>query len=138
MSSVVITNGELYEIVKKRKLLTIQESDKETDQEYGKKIDEYVDNLIIENEAENFFELFEKTFCEETDEIEFDSEDGVVNDLINKIVLGIKEKLISEKVKNSTGLNLLKLLLGFIEQILKKEKSNGKDKSSSTMETSKH
>ena len=138
MSSVVITNGELYEIVKKRKLLTIQESDKETDQEYGKKIDEYVDNLIIENEAEKFFELFEKTFCEETDEIEFDSEDGVVNDLINKIVLGIKEKLISEKVKNSTGLNLLKLLLDFIEQLLKKEKSNGKDKSSSTTETSKH
>ena len=138
MSSVVITNGELYEIVKKRKLLTIQESDKETDQEYRKKIDEYVDNLIIENEAENFFELFEKTFCEETDEIEFDSEDGVVNDLINKIVLGIKEKLISEKVKNSTGLNLLKLLLDFIEQLLKKEKSNGKDKSSSTTETSKH
>ena len=138
MSSVVITNGELYEIVKKRKLLTIQESDKETDQEYGKKIDEYVDNLIIENEAENCFELFEKTFCEETDEIEFDSEDGVVNDLINKIVLRIKEKLISEKVKNSTGLNLLKLLLDFIEQLLKKEKSNGKDKSSSTTETSKH
>ena len=138
MSSVVITNGELYEIVKKRKLLTIQESDKKTDQEDSKKIDEYVDNLIIENEAEKFFELFEKTFCEETDEIEFDSEDGVVNDLINKTVLRIKEKLISEKVKNSTGLNLLKLLLGFIEQILKKEKSNGKDKSSSTMETSKH
>ena len=138
MSSVVITNGELYEIVKKRKLSTIQESDKETDQEDSKKIDEYVDNLIIENEAENCFELFEKAFCEETDEIEFDSEDGVVNDLINKTVLRIKEKLISEKVKNSTGLNLLKLLLGFIEQILKKEKSNGKDKSSSTMETSKH
>ena len=138
MSSVVITNGELYEIVKKRKLSTIQESDKETDQEDGKKIDEYVDNLIIENEAENCFELFEKTFCEETDEIEFDSEDGVVNDLINKTVLRIKEKLISEKVKNSTGLNLLKLLLDFIEQLLKKEKSNGKDKSSSTTETSKH
>ena len=138
MSSVVITNGELYEIVKKRKLLTIQESDKEADQEYGKKIDEYVDNLIIENEAEKFFELFEKTFCEQTNQIEFDSEDGVVNDLINRIVLRIKEKLISEKVKNSTGLNLLKLLLDFIEQLLKKEKSNGKDKSSSTTETSKH
>ena len=33
MSSVVITNGELYEIVKKRKLLTIQK----TDEEDGKK-----------------------------------------------------------------------------------------------------
>ena len=136
MSPVVITNGELYEIVKKRKLLTIKESDQETDQVDVKKIDEYVDNLIIENEAENFFELFEKTFCEETDEIEFDSEDGVVNDLVNKIILKIKEKLISGKVKNSTGLNLLRLLLGFIEQILKK--NNGKDKSSSVAETSKH
>ena len=119
MLSVVIKNGKLYEIVKKRKLLTIQE----TDQEDGKKINEYVDNLIIENEAENFFKLFEKTFCEETDETEFDSEDRVVNDLVNKIVLKIKEKLISEKVKNRTGLNLLRLLLGFIEQILKKEKA---------------
>ena len=138
MSSVVITNGELYEIVKKRKLSTIQESDKETDQEDSKKIDEYVDNLIIENEAENCFELFEKTFCEETDEIEFDSEDGVVNDLVNKIVLKIKEKLISEKVENSTGLNLLRLLLGFIDQIVRKDKSDGKGKSSSATETSKH
>ena len=136
MSSVVITNGKLYEIVKKRKLSTIQESDKETDQEDSKKIDEYVDNLIIENEAEKFFELFEKTFCEETDEIEFDSEDGVVNDLLNKIVLKIKEKLISEKVKNSTGLYLLRPLLASVEQILKK--SNGKDRSSSAAETSKH
>ena len=118
--------------------MTIQESDKKTDQEDSKKIDEYVDNLIIENEAEKFFELFEKTFCEETDEIEFDSEDGVVNDLVNKIVLKIKEKLISEKVENSTGLNLLRLLLGFIDQIVRKDKSDGKDKSSSATETSKH
>ena len=136
MSSVVITNGELYENVKKRKLSTIKESDQETDQVDGKKIDEYVDNLLIENEAENFFELFEKTFCEEKDEIEFDSEDGVVNDLVNKIVLKIKEKLISEKVKNSTGLYLLRPLLASVEQILKK--SNGKDRSSSAAETSKH
>ena len=55
----------------------------ETDEEDGKKINEYVDNLIIENEAEKFFELFEKTFCEEINETEFDSEDGVANDLIN-------------------------------------------------------
>ena len=136
MLSVIITNGELNEIVIKRKLSTIKESDQETDQEDGKKIDQYVDNLIIENEAENFFELFEKTFCEETHEIEFDSEDRVVNDLLNKIVLKIKEKLISEKVKNSTGLYLLRLLLAFVEQILKK--SNGKDKNSSVAETSKH
>ena len=58
MSPALITNGELYEIVKKRKLSTIQE----TDEEDRKKIEEYVDNLIIENEAEKFFELFKKTF----------------------------------------------------------------------------
>ena len=134
MSSVVIANGELYEIVKKRKLLTIQE----TDEEDGKKIEEYVDNLIIENEAEKFLQLFEKTFCEETDETEFDSEDGVVNDLINKIVLKIKEKLNSEKVTSGAGLNLLRLLLVFVEQFLTKDKIDGVDKTSSAAETSKH
>ena len=134
MSSVVITNGELYEIVKKRKLLTIQE----TDEEDGKKINEYVDNLIIENEAEKFFELFEKTFCEETNETEFDSEDGVANDLINKIVLKIKEKLNSEKVTSGPGLNLLKSILVFVEQFFRKDKSDGADKSSSATETGKY
>ena len=134
MSSVVITNGELYEIVKKRKLSTIQE----TDEEDGKKINEYVDNLIIENEAEKFFELFEKTFCEETNETEFDSEDGVANDLINKIVLKIKEKLNSEKVTNGAGSNLLRLILNFVEQFFRKDKNDGANKSSSAAETSKY
>ena len=133
MSSVVLTNSELHEIVEKRKLSTIQE----TDEEAGKKIEEYVDNLITENEAEKFFELFEKTFCEETDETEFDSEDSVVNDLINKIVLKIKEKLNSEKVTSGAGLNLLRLLLVFVEQFLRKDKSDGVDKSSPAAETSK-
>ena len=134
MSSVVITTGELYEIVRKRKLLTIQE----TDEEDAKKIEEYVDNLIIENEAEKFLQLFEKTFCEETDETEFDSEEGVVNDFINKIVLKIKEKLNSEKVTSRAGLNLLRLLLLFVKQFLRKDKSDGVDKSSLAAETSKH
>ena len=113
MSSVILTNGELYEILKKRKLSTIQE----TDEEDGKKIEEYVDNLIIENEAEKFFELFEKTFCEETDETEFDSEDGLVNDLIYKIILKIKEKLNSEKVTSRAGLNLFKIITHFCRTI---------------------
>ena len=124
MSSVVITNGELYEIVKKRKLSTIQENDEED----GKKINEYVDNLIIENEAEKFFELFKKTFCEETN----------ANDLINKIVLKIKEKLNNEKVTSRPGLNLLKLILVFVEQFFRKDKSDGANKSSSAAETSKY
>ena len=68
MSTFVVTKGKLYEIVKKRKLSTIAEGG-ETDQEDGRWIEENVDELIIENDAEKFIELFEKTFSEETQEI---------------------------------------------------------------------
>ena len=60
MSTFVVTKGKLYEIVKKRKLLTIEGG--ETDQEDGRGIEENVDELIIENEAEKFIGLFEKHF----------------------------------------------------------------------------
>ena len=80
----------------------------------------------------------EKKFCEETDATEFDSEDGAVNDLIKKIVLKIKEKRNSEKVTSRAGSNLLRLLLVFVEQFLRKDKSDGADKSSPAAETSKH
>ena len=126
-----------YEIVKKRKLSTIQESG-ETDQEDGRGIEENVDELIIENEAEKFIELFEKTFSQETEEIEFASEDGAVKDLVNKIVLRIKEKLNNSTNTNGAGIGLLRLLFGFIEQFIRKDKSDGKDKSCSMAETSKH
>ena len=137
MSTFVVTKGELYEIVKKRKLSTIKEGG-ETDQEDGRRIEENVDELIIENEAEKFIELFEKTFSEETEEIEFDSEDGTVQDLVNKIVLRIKEKLNNSTNINGAGIGLLRLLFGFIEQFVRKDKSDGKDKSSSAAETCKH
>ena len=87
MSSFVVTQGELYEIVKKRKLETIEESEK-PDQTDGKEIDESLNELIIQNEAEKFIELFEKTFSEETEEI--DCEDGAIQDIISKVVLKIK------------------------------------------------
>ena len=61
MSSFVVTQGELYEIVKKRKLEMTEESE-EPDQTDSKKIDESFNELIIKNEAEKFIELFEKTF----------------------------------------------------------------------------
>ena len=137
MSAYIVTKGELYEIVKKRKLSTIEESG-ETDQEDGRGIEENVDELIIENEVEKFIELFEKTFSEETEEIEFDSEDGTVQDLVNKIVLRIKEKLNNSTNTNGAGIGLLRLLFGFIEQFVRKDKSDGKDKSCSTAETSEH
>ena len=122
--------------MKKRELSTIEGG--ETDQEDGRRIEENVDELVIENEAEKFIELFEKTFSEETEEIAFDSEDGTVQDLVNKIVLGIKEKLNKSTNTNGAGIGLLRLLFGFIEQFVRKGKSNGKDKSSSTAETCKH
>ena len=137
MSTFVVTMGELYEIVKKRKLLTIEEGG-ETDQEDGRGIEENVDELIIENEAEKFIELFEKTFSEETQEIEFDFEDGTVQDLVNKIVLRIKEKLNNSTNTNGAGIGLLRLLFDFIEQFVGKDKRDGKDKSSSAVETCKY
>ena len=48
MPAYIVTKGEFYEIVKKRKLSTIEESG-ETDQEDGRRIEENVDELIIEN-----------------------------------------------------------------------------------------
>ena len=137
MSAYTVTKRELYETLKKRKLSTIEESG-ETDEEDGTGIEENVDELIIENEAKKFIELFEKTFLEETEEIEFDSEDGAVQDLVNKIVLRIKEKLNNSTNTNGAGRGLLSLLFGFIEQFIRKDKGDGKDKSSSTAETCKH
>ena len=132
--SIIISQGELYEIVKKRKLETIEES-KEPDQTDGKKIDESLNKLIIKNEAQKFIELFKKTFSEETEEI--DCEDGAIQDIISKVVLKIKEKIGSAE-KNSTGLKLLKLLFVFVKSLTKKDKSDGKNKSSTAAETCKH
>ena len=137
MSAYIVTKGKLYQIVKKRKLSTIKESG-ETDQEDGRRIEENVDELIVENEAERFIELFEKTFSEETEEIEFDSEDGAVQHLVNKIVLRIKEKINNSTNTNDTGIGLLRLLFGFIERFVRKDKSDGKGKGCSMAETSKH
>ena len=134
MSSFVATQGELYEIVKKRKLETIEESE-EPDQTDAKEIDESLNELIIENEAEKFIELFEKTFSEETEEIY--CKDGAIQDIISKVVLKIKKKIGSAE-KNSIGLKLLRLLFVFVESLTKKDKSDGKNKSSTAVETCKH
>ena len=131
MSSFVVTQGELYEIVKKRKLETIEESE-EPDQTGGKEMNESLNELIIENEAEKFIELFERTFSEETEEI--DCEDGAIQDIISKVVLETKEKIGSAE-KNSTGLKLLRLSFVFVESLTEKDKHNGKKKSSSAAET---
>ena len=132
MSSIVVTQGELYEIVKKRKLETIEESE-EADQTDGKEIDESLNELIIENEAQKFIELFEKTFSEETEEI--DCEDGAIQDIISIVVTKIKEKIENSEI-SSAGVKLLRLLFIFVESLAKKHKNDGKNKSSSAVETS--
>ena len=85
--------------------------------------------------AEKFIELLEKTFSEETEEI--DCEDDAIQNIISKVVLKIKEKIRSAE-KNSTGLKLLRLLLDFVKSLTKKDKSDGNNKSNSTAETCKH
>ena len=132
--SIIINQGYLYEIVKKIKLETIEESE-EPDQTDGKEIDKSLNELIIENEPKKFIELFEKKFSEETEEI--DCEDSAIQDIISKVVLKIKEKIGSAE-KNSTGLKLLRLLFVFVESLTKKDKSDDKNKSSTTAETCKH
>ena len=131
MSSIIVSQGELCQIVKKRKLETIEESE-EVDHTDGKEIDESLNELIIENEAQKFIELIEKTYSEETEET--DCEDGAIQD-ISKVMLKIKEKIESSEI-SSTGLKLLKLLFIFVESLAKKHKSDGKNKSSSAVETS--
>ena len=134
MSSFVVTQGELYEIVKKRKLETIEESEKPDQTDY-EEIDESLNKLIIQNEAEKFIELFEKIFSEETEEI--DCKDSAIQDIISKVALKIKEK-IECAGKNSAGLKLLRFLFVFVESLIKKDKSNGKNKSNTAAETCKH
>ena len=131
MSSIIVSQGELYQIVKKRKLETIWRVWRS--QSDGKKIDEPLNELIIENKAQKFIELFEKTFSEETEEI--DCEDGAVQDIISKVELRIKEKIESSEI-SSTGLKLLKLLFIFVESLAKKHKNDRKNKNSSLAETS--
>ena len=53
MSSIIVSQGKLYKIVKKRKLETIEESE-EADQTDSKEIDVSLNELIIENEAQKF------------------------------------------------------------------------------------
>ena len=132
MSSIIVSQVELYQIVKKRKLETIEESE-EADQTDGKEIDESLNELIIENEAQKFIELFEKTFSEETEEI--DCEDGAIQDIISIVVTKIKEKIESSEI-SSAGVKLLRLLFIFVESLAKKHKNDGKNKSSSAVETS--
>ena len=88
MSNHSITKEELYQTLRKRKPKTDQIDGHSTEHED-------FNELIINNETEKFLELFEKVFSSEEGEEEehLDSEDGVVQDIFNGIVLKIKEKI---------------------------------------------
>ena len=85
MSNHLITKEDVYKILKKKR--------QESDQIDGKSLeDDNINELIINNETEKFFELFEKVFNSEEEE-QLDSEDGLVQDIFSRIVTKIKEKL---------------------------------------------
>ena len=85
MSNLIITK-DVYQIFKKKK--------QESDQVDGTSLeDDNINELIINNETEKFFKLFEKVFTSEEEEEQLDSEDGLVQDIFSGIVTKIKEKL---------------------------------------------
>ena len=130
--SIIISQGELCEIVKKRKLETIEKSE-EPDQTDSKGIDESLNKLIMENEAQKFIELFKKPFQKRQKKL-------IVRTAQYKTLhqkLKIKEKIESAE-KSSTGLKLLRFLFIFVESLTKKDKNDGKNKSSNPAETYKH
>ena len=122
-----VTKGDNLEVIKKTKLETIPEVE-EADNTDGKITEEEAQEIIIENEAEKFSTLIEKTFVEETEAI--DSEDGIAQDILGKITLKIKEKIESTE-SNGFGLRLLRLMFMFIFLESVTRKDNSTDKSSS-------
>ena len=121
MSNHLITKEELYQILRKRK--------PETDQVDGQSIgDEDLNELIINNETEKFLELFEKVFSSEEEEEHLDSEDVLVQDIFNRIVLKIKEK-----IKSVNKSKILSFIFNFfIREPADTNSIDGKDKSDST------
>ena len=120
MSDLLITKGELNQIIKKRKVETDQIDSKKIEQE------EDINELIIQNETGKFMELFDKVFSDEEEQL--DSEDGLVQDLFTGIVLRIKEKL--AKLGSSNKSQLLNFIFKFVKDVI--TNNNGKDESSST------
>ena len=73
------------------------------------------DELVIESEVERFLTLFEKIFVKETNNT--DSEDGPARDILNKIILRIKEQTDSTFAKKETAAKIIKLIFTIAEII---------------------
>ena len=136
MSTFVVTNAELYEIIKKGNF----EPSKKVMKLIKQAVEEQKKMLMNQLQKTKLKSLLHylRKHSQKRQEIEFDSEDGVVQGIINKIVLRIKDKLNNSTDTNGAGIRLLRLMFGFIEQFVRKDKSDGEDKSSPTAETSKH
>ena len=127
--SVIISNRDLIEVIKKKKLESIEEvpASDNVDGKANKNIDE----LVIDSEAGKFLVLFEKIFNEKHIEQEnitqdLDAEDGAIQDILKRIA-----NKISEKIENSTGENKTLKLLKLISFFFKSLVTKGKDKSGS-------
>ena len=123
--SIIISNGDLNEAIKKEKL----ESKEEVlvSNNVDGKANKNVDELVIDSEADKFLVLFEKIFNEKLIEQEniakdSDAEDGAIQDILIRIANKISEKI-------STGENKTLKLLKLISFFFKSFANNGKDKS---------
>ena len=135
--SVIVYDGEVYEIVKKRKLETIEESVEEDNIDGG---GDNIQDKIIESESESFLKLLEKTFADETEifNSENDSVDGFMDELLTKVSLKIKDKIENSNNNSSIGIRLIKLILAFLKTIQLTKKENDENKSSCAAKTSEH
>ena len=128
--SIIISNGDLIQVIKKKKLESIEEVPV-SDNADGK-ANKDVDELVTDSEADKFLVLFEKIFNEKHIEQEnitqdLDAEDGAIQDILIRIA-----NKINEKIENSTGENKTLKLLKLINFFFKSFVTNGKDKSSSS------
>ena len=135
--SIIVYDGDVFEIVKKRKLETIEESVEEDNTDGV--VNDNIQDKIIESESETFLKLLEKTFADENEifNSENDSVDGFMDVLLEKISIRIKDKIENSNNDSSVGIKLIKLILVFLKSISLIKKENGEDKSGCT-KTSEH
>ena len=124
--SIIISNGDLIEVIKKKKLESIEEVS--VSDNVDGKANKNVDELVIDSEADKFLVLFEKIFNEKHIEQEnitqdLDAEDGAIQNILKRIA-----NKISEKIENSTGENKTLKLIKLISFFFKSFVTNSKDK----------
>ena len=133
--SVVISNRDLIEVIKKKKKLESIEEVPASNNNVDGKANKNIEELVIDSEAGKILVFFEKIFSEKHIEQEnimqdLDAEDGAIQDILIKIA-----NKISENIENSIGENKTLKLLKLINFFFKSFVTNGKDKKSSCSES---